>query len=288
MGETGDALVGREAQLATLAAMVADARVGRGLWRALVEGGPQTVAQLARRTMADGGTVIVMDERAGETIQVGDPTEQFFGCASVLRCLPQSRVVADCEAPGTVMRPAVSRASPSGPAGRASRCSTSTTRSSASTACSRSPTGVAWVRMRRVLLAFSLIATLTVAGLAPATAAFAHHHHRTHHHGGGGTSGVRGVVTAGPVCPVEQFPPDPNCADKPISARVIVTRGSGGSGAVASGLAGSDGTFQIAVAPGHYTITAKTQFAMRCDTVPVAVTAGAFTDVNVPCDTGIR
>src|SRR5581483_3863581 len=141
--------------------------------------------------------------------------------------------------------------------------------------------------MRRAACALVLIASLTVAGIAPATAASRHRHHRRHHHGGGTTSGVRGVVTAGPVCPVERIPPDPNCADRPIAARVPVTHGPGG-GVVASGSTGSDGSFQIAVAPGHYDVTATTQFAMRCDSVPVVVTADAFTDVTVPCDTGIR
>jgi hypothetical protein len=140
--------------------------------------------------------------------------------------------------------------------------------------------------MKRVGSAILLIATLTVAGIAPATAAS--RHHRRHHHGGGGsTSGVRGVVTAGPVCPVERIPPDPNCADRPVVARVLVTRGSGG-GVVASGASGSDGSFEISVAPGHYEVTATTKFAMRCDSVPVVVVAGGFTDVTVPCDTGIR
>ena len=69
-------------------------------------GRPVEALAAARKSLADGGTVIVMDERTGETIQVGDPTEQFFASASVLWCLPQSRVVPDCEAPGTVMRPA--------------------------------------------------------------------------------------------------------------------------------------------------------------------------------------
>jgi hypothetical protein len=59
----------------------------------------------ARTALADGGTVVFMDERVGETIQVGDPTELFFASASVLWCLPQSRVEPDCQAPGTVMRP---------------------------------------------------------------------------------------------------------------------------------------------------------------------------------------
>ena len=46
-----------------------------------------------------------MDENVGETIQPGNPTELFLASASVLWCLPQSRVEPDCQAPGTVMRP---------------------------------------------------------------------------------------------------------------------------------------------------------------------------------------
>lgn len=68
-------------------------------------GRPVEALAQARAAVADGGTVIVMDERTGETIQIGDPTESFFASASVLWCLPQSRVEPDCQAPGTVMRP---------------------------------------------------------------------------------------------------------------------------------------------------------------------------------------
>ena len=67
---------------------------------------PVEALAAARRTLAPGGTVIVMDERLADTPQPGDPTETFFATASVLWCLPQSRVEPDCEAPGTVMRPA--------------------------------------------------------------------------------------------------------------------------------------------------------------------------------------
>jgi SAM-dependent methyltransferase len=68
-------------------------------------GRPVEALAQARRAVVDGGAVIVMDERTGETIQVGDPTESFFASASVLWCLPQSRTEPDCQAPGTVMRP---------------------------------------------------------------------------------------------------------------------------------------------------------------------------------------
>jgi SAM-dependent methyltransferase len=67
---------------------------------------PTQALAAARRAVTDEGTVVVMDERVGDTLRPGDPTETFFATASVLWCLPQSRVDPDSEAPGTVMRPA--------------------------------------------------------------------------------------------------------------------------------------------------------------------------------------
>jgi predicted O-methyltransferase YrrM len=70
-------------------------------------GRPVEALAAARESLAEGGTVIVMDERLADTLQPGDPTETFFATASVLWCLPQGRVEPDSEAPGTVMRPAI-------------------------------------------------------------------------------------------------------------------------------------------------------------------------------------
>jgi SAM-dependent methyltransferase len=64
---------------------------------------PVTAMAQAKAALADGGTVIVMDERAEETLGVGDPVQTFFATASVLWCLPQGRVEPDSEAVGTVM-----------------------------------------------------------------------------------------------------------------------------------------------------------------------------------------
>lgn len=69
-------------------------------------GRPAEALAAARQAVTDDGTVIVMDERAGEEAQVGDPTETFLAVVSALWCLPQSRMVPDCEAPGAVMRAA--------------------------------------------------------------------------------------------------------------------------------------------------------------------------------------
>jgi predicted O-methyltransferase YrrM len=69
-------------------------------------GRPVEALAATRAAVAADGAVIVMDERTADGPSVGDPVEMFFGVVSALWCLPQSRVVPDCEAPGTVMRPA--------------------------------------------------------------------------------------------------------------------------------------------------------------------------------------
>jgi SAM-dependent methyltransferase len=69
-------------------------------------GRPVEALSAARAAVKPDGWVVVMDERTGDAPQIGDPLETFFAAASTVWCLPQSRLVPDCEAPGTVMRPA--------------------------------------------------------------------------------------------------------------------------------------------------------------------------------------
>jgi SAM-dependent methyltransferase len=69
-------------------------------------GRPVEALAAARAAVARDGAVIIMDERTADRPQVGDPVETFFALVSATWCLPQSRVVPDCEAPGTVMRAA--------------------------------------------------------------------------------------------------------------------------------------------------------------------------------------
>jgi len=100
-----------------------------------------------------------------------------------------------------------------------------------------------------------------------------------------GSTGVRGVVTAGPTCPVQREG-DPSCNDKPVPAHLVLQRGDGST--AASGDAGSDGQFFIAAPAGSYTLSATSPNAMRCSSQPVTVASGHVTDVRVSCDTGIR
>jgi SAM-dependent methyltransferase len=64
----------------------------------------------ARRWLRPGGTLIVMDERAAETLTApGDEVERFLAQMSPLWCLPQGLVGEDPEPVGTLLRPAKMR-----------------------------------------------------------------------------------------------------------------------------------------------------------------------------------
>lgn len=67
---------------------------------------PVEVLRNARAAVRQGGTVLVVDERAAETFTApGDDVERFFAAASVIWCLPQGRVGPDPEPVGTLIRP---------------------------------------------------------------------------------------------------------------------------------------------------------------------------------------
>jgi hypothetical protein len=68
-----------------------------------------------------------------------------------------------------------------------------------------------------------------------------------------GTIPVEGYVHAGPVCPVLQDPPDPNCADRPVAgAQLRVLDSSGNEVAVVT--TSTDGVFGLLLSPGSYTL----------------------------------
>lgn len=104
------------------------------------------------------------------------------------------------------------------------------------------------------------------------------------------SSGVAGRVSLGPQCPVEiQGAP---CADEPAaSARVTVARqlpgdSYGGGDVVARTTTQADGSYRVAVPPGEYVVTADA--GMSCELMDARVAAGAYSTVDIPCDTGIR
>ena len=103
-------------------------------------------------------------------------------------------------------------------------------------------------------------------------------------------SGVAGRVHLGPQCPVETE--DDPCADEPAAdSKVTVAEqlpgDSYGCGdVVARTTTAADGSFRVAVAPGNYVVTADA--GVSCELMDARVVAGAYSNVDIPCDTGIR
>ena len=102
-------------------------------------------------------------------------------------------------------------------------------------------------------------------------------------------TGIGGIATAGPVCPVEQNPPDPKCAPRPVAGATIVIRdGSGAQVAVA--ISDQGGRYFVALPPGQYLIDPQPVQGLLGTAAkqPAGVAAGAITDVALDYDTGIR
>ena len=103
-------------------------------------------------------------------------------------------------------------------------------------------------------------------------------------------SGVAGQVHLGPQCPVETA--GEPCEDQPaanvdVTVSVQLPGESYTAGeVVARATTDADGTFRIAVAPGEYVVTAVA--GMSCELMDARVTSGAYAEVDIPCDTGIR
>ena len=103
---------------------------------------------------------------------------------------------------------------------------------------------------------------------------------------------IAGRAVAGPVCPVEQVPPDPACADRPVAGAVIVVRGDDGA-EVARTTTAADGTFLVG-APGGGTWTVEPQpVEGLLGTAPAVVVQlpdapWSWVAADVAYDTGIR
>jgi len=103
-------------------------------------------------------------------------------------------------------------------------------------------------------------------------------------------SGVAGRVHLGPQCPVETegepCPDEPAVGSKVTVARQLPGEAYGAGEVVARTTTAADGSFRVAVAPGEYVVTADA--GLSCELMDARVTAGAYVQVDIPCDTGIR
>lgn len=100
-------------------------------------------------------------------------------------------------------------------------------------------------------------------------------------------SGVSGVVTRGPMCPVVR--PDGECPDALYETDVMVYRASSPQAVFASTRSDVDGKFLIHLPPGDYIVNATNQGISKiCREVSVTVGSDKVESVNISCDTGIR
>jgi hypothetical protein len=105
-----------------------------------------------------------------------------------------------------------------------------------------------------------------------------------------GATGVRGTVSAGPVCPVERNPPDPGCAPRLVAGAVLVVTDAKGT-EVARATSVEDGTFSIELGPGAYRLTAQPFEGLMGTPEPMdfeVEAGGPMTELQVSYDTGIR
>ena len=106
-----------------------------------------------------------------------------------------------------------------------------------------------------------------------------------------GTVSVRGVATAGPVCPVER-PGDPACAPRPVSGATIVVESADGTEFVRVAT-GADGSFVIDLPAGNYVLVPQPVAGlMRApDQVSIVIPAQGSplpAPLQIQYDTGIR
>ena len=102
-------------------------------------------------------------------------------------------------------------------------------------------------------------------------------------------TGIGGVATAGPVCPVEKNPPDPACAPRPVDGAVLVFNDAAGT-EVARTTTASDGTFFAELPAGDYVVTPQPAKGLLGTPGPQSVTVpdGAIVRLDLAYDTGIR
>ena len=132
-------------------------------------------------------------------------------------------------------------------------------------------------RRRNALL---LVVALLIAACGPSGAPIA---------SGAPGTGIAITAQAGPTCPVEQVPPDPACAPRPVAGATVDILDARGQ-TVATVQTDAAGTVSIALTPGDYVVQAQAANGLMGTAPPVNVTVvdGALAQAVLAYDTGIR
>jgi hypothetical protein len=98
-------------------------------------------------------------------------------------------------------------------------------------------------------------------------------------------SGVKGLVTIGPMCPVARI--DQPCPDQPFQATLTVLDQAGKK--VAQVQSDANGLYQLALKPGEYSMHPESPNGMQhAQDQLFTVLEGQFTKLDIVYDSGIR
>ena len=97
------------------------------------------------------------------------------------------------------------------------------------------------------------------------------------------------VLSAGPVCPVEQNPPDPNCADRAVKNAIVILYDANGT-QVATDTSDDSGQVTFEVTAGAYYVVVEPVAGLMGtpDAQAFAVLGGDSVQLAFAYDTGIR
>lgn len=99
---------------------------------------------------------------------------------------------------------------------------------------------------------------------------------------------LTGFVHAGPVCPVEKDPPDPECADRPVAGALLLVVDADGEG-VGEVRTDVEGLFELRLPAGVYTLVPQPVDGLLGTASPIDFSVGGLQpDLDVAYDTGIR
>lgn len=103
--------------------------------------------------------------------------------------------------------------------------------------------------------------------------------------------GVTGTITSGPVCPIEQSPPDPKCAPRPVAGAVVIAKDATGD-EVGRTTSLADGSYRLPMGrTGRFVITALPVNGLARPPAPVSVSFAdlfEWQQLDLEYDTGIR
>ena len=103
---------------------------------------------------------------------------------------------------------------------------------------------------------------------------------------------LEGKITIGPICPVERFPPDPNCqpTEETYKAWPIAIWTTDKKAKIAQIKPNLDGTYKLELPVGTHVVDFEKEQHFGGNNLPatIAIDPGKTTTLNIDIDTGIR